>query len=88
MSFDSPEARRRAGGTLPGFGAQRMIISIPRIIAFVGSALVAAVWLANFAHNDLGLSRYSIRSDALTSALGIAGMLTLLIWSDRFGKKR
>ncbi|HTO62043.1 MAG TPA: hypothetical protein VMM15_12390 [Bradyrhizobium sp.] len=65
-----------------------MIISIPRLVAFIGSALLAAAWLANFAHNDLGLSRYSIRSDALTSALGIAAMVAIFLWSDRLGKKR
>jgi hypothetical protein len=73
---------------VPGLMDERMIISIPRMVAFIGSALLAAALLAEFAHNDLGFSRHSIRSDALTFALGIVGVLILFLCSDRFGKKR
>jgi hypothetical protein len=56
-------------------------------IAFIVSATAAAIGLAYFARDALELSRYAVRTDALITAAGIGGVMVLLSYSDRFGKK-
>jgi uncharacterized membrane protein len=60
---------------------------IVMLIIFAATAALAALWLADFAHYDLGISRHTVRSDALLTAAGISGILIFLLYSDRFGKK-
>jgi hypothetical protein len=63
---------------------------VPRIPFFlavaIGSAALAALCLANVAHNDLGMSSHTIRSDALLSALLVFGMLMIGLFSSRLGR--
>jgi hypothetical protein len=56
-------------------------------IVFIVSATAAAIGLAYFAQDALELSRYAVRTDALITAAGIGGVMVLLSYSDRFGKK-
>ena len=60
---------------------------IVMLVIFAATAALAALWLADFAHYDLGISRHAVRSDALLSAAGISGILILLLYADRCGKK-
>ncbi len=57
-------------------------------LLFVLAAAVAAKWLADLAHDDLGLSREVIRTDALLMASGLGGFVVLALYSDRFGRKK
>ncbi len=57
-------------------------------LLFVLAAAIAAKWLADLAHDDLGLSREVIRADALLMAAGLGGFVVLGLYSDRFGGKR
>lgn len=59
-----------------------------KLLLSVVAAIAAAVVLAHFAHDDLGLSRHVVRTDALLSAAGLGGVLALFVYSDRFGKRR
>lgn len=59
-----------------------------KLLLSVVAAIAAAVWLAHFAHDDLGLSRHAVRTDALLSAAGLGGFLALFLYSNRFGKRR
>ena len=52
----------------------------------VGSAAVAALWLANVGHNDLGMAWHTIRADALLTALLVFGMLMIGLFSKRLGR--
>ena len=54
------------------------------VLVFVGAAVIAADLLANFAHNELGLTRSFIGSAALLCS----GVLCLGLWSDRFGIRK
>jgi hypothetical protein len=55
---------------------------------FIVAAVAAAIWLADFTHNDLGMARHVIRTDALLSATGVGGFLILAMYSDQFGKPK
>lgn len=60
---------------------------IPFLLALaVGSAALAALCLASVAHDDLGMSSYTIRSDALLTALLVFGMLMIGLFSKRLGR--
>lgn len=59
-----------------------------KFILFVVAAIAAAAWLAYVAHDGLGLSRQSVRTDALLSAAGLGGFLVLFLYSGRFGRRR
>jgi hypothetical protein len=56
-------------------------------IVFAASAALAAIGLAYFARDALELSRHAVRTDALITAASISGVMMLLHYSDRFGKK-
>ena len=56
-------------------------------IVFTASAAAAAIGLAYFARDALELSRHAVRTDALIMAGSISGVMMLLRYSDRFGKK-
>ena len=56
-------------------------------IVFTASAVAAAIGLAYFARDALELSRHAVRTDALITAASIGGVMVLLGYSDRFGKK-
>jgi hypothetical protein len=63
---------------------------VPRILAslvLLGAAGVAALGLAHVAHEDFGLSRHAVRIDALYLALLLSGLLVVVMFSGRFGKR-
>ena len=57
------------------------------LIIFAATAAMAAIGLGYLAHDGLELSRHAVRTDALITAAGISGVMVLLRYSDRFGKK-
>ncbi|WP_024508520.1 hypothetical protein [Bradyrhizobium sp. ARR65] len=64
------------------------IPKIPFLLAIaVGSAALAALWLAYVAHNDFGMSSHAIRSDALLCALLVFGLLVIGTFSNRLGRR-
>jgi hypothetical protein len=65
-----------------------MMVSVPRLVAFTGSALGAAIALAHFTRHELGLPRQVVRTDSLLSALVVAATLIVLIFLHRLGRKR
>jgi hypothetical protein len=56
-------------------------------IIFAVTAAMAAIGLGYLAHDGFELSRHAVRTDALITAAGIGGVMVLLRYSDRFGKK-
>lgn len=50
-------------------------------------AAAAAFWLGDLAHNDFGISRHTIRADALLSALLVFGLLVIGLFSRRLGNR-
>lgn len=69
--------------------ARMRIPKIPFFLAVAaGSAALAALGLASLAHNDLGMSSHTIRSDALLTALLVFGMLVIGMFSSRLGRGR
>jgi hypothetical protein len=56
------------------------------IISLVMAAL-AALWLANLAHNDFGIPSRTIRSDSLLCALLVFGLLVIGLFSQRLGRR-
>jgi len=50
-------------------------------------AALAAVWLADLAHNDFGIPRHTIRADALLCALLVFGLLMIGLYSHRLGRR-
>lgn len=48
-------------------------------------AAVVALWLANLAHNDFGISRHTIRDDSLLAAMLVFGFLLIGLFSQRLG---
>ncbi len=65
----------------------RMTKTITSLL-FILAAAVTAKWLADLAHDDLGLSRQVIRDNALLMAAGLGGFVVMVLFSDRFGGKR
>ena len=64
------------------------IPKIPLLLAVAaGSAALAALWLANVGHDDLGMARHTIRADALLTALLVFGMLMIGLFSKRLGRR-
>ena len=61
--------------------------SITSFIVLAVSAAAAAIGLAYFAHDGLEISLHAVRTDALITAASIGGVMVLLGYSDRFGKK-
>jgi hypothetical protein len=57
-------------------------------IAFVMTAAMAAAVLGYVEHYDLGLSRYTIRTDSLLAACGASGLLIIALYSDKLGKRK
>jgi hypothetical protein len=57
-------------------------------ILFILAASAAAIWLADFAHDHLGIARHVIRADAILCAIGLGGLLMLALYSDQFGKRK
>ncbi len=53
----------------------------------VAVAAMAALWLANLAHNDFGIPRHTIRADALLAALLVFGFLMIWLFSRRLGRR-
>jgi hypothetical protein len=53
----------------------------------LASAVMAALWLANLAHDDFGLARQTIRQDALLCALLVFGFLVIGLFSGRLGRR-
>jgi hypothetical protein len=64
--------------------ADMRLTKIAYYLIFVGAAVIAADLLANFAHNELGLSRYAIREAALVCS----GVLGIGLYSHRLGKRK
>jgi hypothetical protein len=50
-------------------------------------AAIAALWLANLAHNDFGIPRHTIRADSLLAALLVFGFLVIGLFSRRLGRR-
>jgi len=59
---------------------------IAGFLLFLAAAAVAAFSLAHIAHDQIGLSRQAIRSQALWSAALIGGLLAITLFSTRLGK--
>jgi hypothetical protein len=62
-------------------------LPITSLIVFTASAAAAAIGLAYFARDGLEISRHAVRTDALITAASIGGVMALLRYSNRFGKK-
>jgi hypothetical protein len=58
------------------------------LLLFVAAAGVVATLLGLFVHDGLGLSRHTIRSDALISAALLVGLILVEVLSSRFGRKK
>jgi hypothetical protein len=68
----------------------RMRLPSPRMTYFLlafAMAALAALWLANLAHNDFGIPRHTIRADALLCALLVFGLLLIGSYSHRLGRR-
>jgi hypothetical protein len=61
---------------------------IAGLLVFFGAAVVAAMILAYFAHDELGVRLYVIRDDAFVSALLCSGMLVIALFSRRSDKRK
>jgi len=57
-------------------------------LIFSGAAVIAAMLLAYFAHDELGILRYVVRDDALVSALLCSGLFAIVLFFSRFGRRR
>jgi hypothetical protein len=57
-------------------------------LIFFGAAVIAAMLLAYFAHDELGIPRYIVRDDALGSAVLCSGLFAIVVFSNRFGGRR
>lgn len=66
---------------------QHLISRIISAIVVVGTAAIAALWLADLAHNDLGIPRHTIRFDALLCALLVFGFLVIGLFSGRLDRR-
>jgi hypothetical protein len=71
----------------PSFRNMPPNLRLISFIVFIASAAAAAIGLAFFAQDALDLSRHAVRTDALLTAASIGGVMVLLGYSDRFGKK-
>ena len=60
------------------FGSQLLALAV---------AAIAALWLANLAHNDFGIPRHTIRADSLLAALLVFGFLVIGLFSRRLGRR-
>jgi hypothetical protein len=58
------------------------------LLVFFGAAVVAAMILAFFVHDELGVRLYIVRDDALVSALLCSGMLVIALVSKRSDKRK
>jgi hypothetical protein len=58
------------------------------LLVFFGAAVVAAMILAFFAHDELGARLYVIRDEAFVSALLCSGMLAIALFSRRPDKRK
>jgi hypothetical protein len=86
----SAESRLRAGldrGLLTGHTCPMKQI-LARLALFTVTAAVAAIWLAYVFHNELGLPRHAVRSDALLSAALAGGLLIIGLYSHRLGRRK
>jgi hypothetical protein len=63
-----------------------MEAKIAKFVAFMITAAMAAATLGHLAHGDLGLSRHTIRDDAVLAAVLTGGFLLIYLFSSRFGK--
>jgi len=61
---------------------------IAGFLVFLAAAGVAAFTLAHIAHDDIGLPRQTIRTEALLSAALIGGLLVIALVGNRLGKHR
>jgi hypothetical protein len=61
---------------------------IAGLLVFLGAAVVAAVILAYFAHDELRMRLYTVRDDALVSALLCSGMFVIALFSSRSDKRK
>jgi hypothetical protein len=77
-------SRLIANRALRNMQASLRLISL---IIFTASAAAAAIGLGYLARDGLELSRHVVRTDALITAASIGGVMMLLRYSDRFGKK-
>jgi hypothetical protein len=57
------------------------------LVIFAATAAMAAIGLGYLTHDGLELSRHAVCTDALITAASISGVMMLLRYSDRFGKK-
>jgi len=57
------------------------------VLCALAVAAAAALWLANLAHNDFGISRHTIRDDSLLAALLVFGFLVIGLFSQRLGRR-
>jgi hypothetical protein len=57
-------------------------------LMFFAAAVIAAMLLAYFAHDELGIPRYVVRGDALMSALLWASLFVIALFSNRFGRRK
>jgi hypothetical protein len=65
---------------LPTGHTCRMKQILPRLatfLAFIGTAAFAALWIAYLLHDEFGIPRQAVRTDALLSAPLAAGLLVI-----------
>ncbi len=70
-----------------GWPMQRIVTRILSCLAFLGAAVLAALALARFAHDVLGLSSDTVRTDAMFLALVLTGLFIIVVFSGRFGRR-
>ena len=56
-------------------------------LIFFGAAVIAAMVLAYFAHDALGIPRYVVRDDALVSAVLCSGLFAIVLLSNRYDRR-
>ena len=65
-----------------------MEVRIARLIAFTMTAGMAALVLAFLTHHEFGLSRHTIRTDALISAMLTGTMLLIAVFGHKADKPK
>ena len=55
-------------------------------LVFACAAAVAAYTVGHIAHDDLGVARQAIRTQALLFAAVLGGLLVITMFGSRFGK--
>jgi branched-subunit amino acid transport protein len=67
---------------------KQMLAKLATSTAFIGTASLTALWMAYVLHDEFGITRQAVRTDALLSAILAAGLLVIGLYSDKLGKRK